>query len=95
MIAFAPGRFSTTPGWPHSSLIFCAKMRAWMSMPEPAACGTMILIGRLGKSPASCAAAPMLNAIAAMPANTARSACRFMGASLRPVLTGSLRHDCL
>src|SRR5207248_7359386 len=57
MMAFAPGRLSTTPCWPHSSPIFCAKTRACRSTPEPAACGTMMRMGRLGKSSKVCAAA--------------------------------------
>src|SRR5262245_38186533 len=55
MMALAPGRLSTTPCCPQSSPIFCARTRACRSTPEPAACGTMMRMGRLGKSSGVCA----------------------------------------
>src|SRR5262249_26057880 len=52
-----PGRFSITTGCFQSSLILCPMMRALMSVGPPAGNGTMMRIGRVGKSRASCAAA--------------------------------------
>src|SRR4029077_362136 len=47
---------------------------------EPAACGTMILIGRFGKSAADCAVAPATNASIAALVSTANSMGLFIGA---------------
>src|SRR5262249_20502407 len=59
-----PGRFSTTTGWPQSSLIFWPIMRARTSEGPPAGEGTTILIDRGGKAAGrSCAAAvPIIRA---------------------------------
>src|SRR6201989_2140752 len=48
----APGWFSTTTGWPHLALRFCAMMRAITSVPPPAANGTIILMAWSRYSPA-------------------------------------------
>src|SRR5262249_34017657 len=60
----APGRFSTTTGWPQSSLIFWPIMRARTSDGPPAGKGTTILIDLVGNaSGRSCAAAgPIIKA---------------------------------
>src|SRR5262249_36805395 len=65
------GRSSTTTCWPHSSDSFCASTRACRSTPEPAACGTMMRTGRLGKSGAICAAAPEASASIVAPVSAA------------------------
>src|SRR5262245_35756892 len=49
VIPAAPGRFSTTTGWPRISLMIGATARAVTSTLPPAANGTMIRIGSLGK----------------------------------------------
>jgi hypothetical protein len=49
MPVLAPGRFSITTPWPHSSESFCPRMRMLMSVGPPAGKGTTILTGRLGK----------------------------------------------
>src|SRR5262249_11492653 len=56
MAVSAPGRFSTTTGWPKSSLIFCATIRDRMSVGPPAGNGTTMRIGRVGKSCANAGA---------------------------------------
>jgi hypothetical protein len=43
-----PGRLSTTTGWPHISLSFCATMRPTMSVLPPAAKGTTSLTALTG-----------------------------------------------
>jgi hypothetical protein len=48
MMVLAPGRLSTMTGWPQSSFIFCAMMRAAMSLGPPAGKGMTIWIGRVG-----------------------------------------------
>src|SRR6516165_4915042 len=48
MVVPAPGLFSTTTGWPSSSLIFDAKSLALISTPPPGVNPTTNLIGRLG-----------------------------------------------
>src|SRR5712691_8868070 len=54
----APGWFSTTTGWPQTSLRRWATTRVRMSVGPPAGNGTTNLIERLGKASAcSCAAA--------------------------------------
>src|ERR1051326_9611961 len=54
----APPILSTTIGWPSSSPIFCAWMRALTSTPPPAANGTASVSGRVGQS---CAAVAVAN----------------------------------
>src|SRR5436190_21056369 len=50
MAVSAPGRFSTTTGWPKASLIFWATIRDKMSVGPPAGKGTMMRIVLFGKS---------------------------------------------
>jgi hypothetical protein len=45
----APGRFSTTNGWPNTELRWGAMTRAITSLLPPAPDATMILIGRAGQ----------------------------------------------
>src|SRR4029079_14058209 len=80
MMALAPGRFSTMPGWPQSSPIFCASVRACRSIPEPAACGTMMRMGRFGKLSAVCATAPVAAASATALVNASNRARLFINA---------------
>src|SRR5690349_6878477 len=65
MAPFAPGRFSTTPGWPSSSWNFDAMARPTMSDEPPATNGITTRIGLAGKV---CAVAPKANRAAAAPA---------------------------
>ena len=51
----APGRFSTTTGWPSGPAIFCATSRAQMSEVEPAVKGTTNVIGFVGNGVWACA----------------------------------------
>src|SRR6266700_5740975 len=53
----APGRFSTSTGWPSRSVIFGPIRRDMMSVVLPGGNGTMILIGLEGQDCASAAAA--------------------------------------
>src|SRR4029077_3126242 len=48
MAVLAPGWFSITTGWPHTSLNRCASTRARMSVGPPGGNGTMIRTVRLG-----------------------------------------------
>src|SRR5512138_3090038 len=45
----APGRFSTTTGWPQTSCIFAARRRPMMSVAPPGGNGTIIRTGFVGK----------------------------------------------
>ena len=49
MLPPAPGRFSTTTEAPSTSLSFWLTTRPTMSLVPPAACGTIMTIGRLGQ----------------------------------------------
>ena len=49
----APGRFSTTKGWPNCSDSRCATVRAMMSVALPAVNGTMTVTRLLGHDCAS------------------------------------------
>src|SRR5437588_361371 len=53
MICVAPGRFSTTTGWPHTSASRLAMERESASVAPPGAAGTTILTGREGNGWAS------------------------------------------
>ena len=56
----APGRFCTTTGWPNSRSRNCAMVRAEMSVPPPAAKGTINCNGLSGQAArAKCGAATM------------------------------------
>ena len=44
----APGRLSTTTGWPHASCSFCAMPRPMMSSGPPGGNGTTKRIGLAG-----------------------------------------------
>jgi hypothetical protein len=48
MVPAAPSRLITAKGWPRFSDMACARLRALMSSPPPAAKGTIIWIGREG-----------------------------------------------
>src|SRR6266496_4377819 len=62
----APGRFSTSTGWPSRSVIFGPIRRDMMSVVLPGGNGTTILIGLEGQDCASAAAAnPRANAASA------------------------------
>src|SRR5713226_7343223 len=62
----APGRFSTSTGWPSRSVIFGPIRRDMMSVVLPGGNGTMILIGLEGQDCAGAAAAnPRANAASA------------------------------
>src|SRR6266571_161383 len=62
----APGRFSTSTGWPSRSVIFGPIRRDMMSVVLPGGNGTMILIGFEGQDCASAAqASPKANAASA------------------------------
>jgi hypothetical protein len=68
---FAPGRFSTTTGWPSRSAIFGAINRARMSMPPPGGKPMTMRSGREGKAP--CAIVPRaMSGAAAAPSTNAR-----------------------
>jgi hypothetical protein len=47
---FAPGRFSTTTGWPRRSESLVLKARAAMSEAPPGAKGTSRVTGRVGQA---------------------------------------------
>src|SRR5688572_18794794 len=64
MTVSAPGRFSTTTGWPQSSFIFCAITRDRMSVGPPAGNGTTMRMVRLGYV---CACAGRIDPSAAAP----------------------------
>jgi hypothetical protein len=53
----APGRFSTTNGWPSATCSFSATTRAAMSVACPGGQGTTTLMGRLGYACANAAVA--------------------------------------
>src|SRR6185295_11408324 len=55
MLPAAPGRLSTTTGWPHASVICGPIRRARMSEPPPGANGVRIRIGWLGYPSCACA----------------------------------------
>ena len=48
MLVVAPGRFSTTNGWPRYSESFGASKRAMMSVPPPGGKPTSMRTGREG-----------------------------------------------
>ena len=58
----APAWFSTTTGWPRLSLNFCPTSRALMSPAPPGGLGTMMRIGRDGRSCAVAASGSSANA---------------------------------
>src|SRR6266568_677470 len=66
----APGRFSTSTGWPSRSVIFGPIRRAMMSVVLPGGNGTMILIGFEGQD---CANAAEVNPRANAASTTTRS----------------------
>src|SRR5712691_11616576 len=75
----APGRFSTSTGWPSRSVIFGPIRRAMMSVVLPGGNGTMILIGFEGQDCASAAAAnPRANA-----ASTTTRSCLILALPIR------------
>src|SRR5262245_61322815 len=90
MMALAPGRLSTTPCWPQSSPIFCASTRACRSTPEPAAWGTMMRMGRFGKSSAVCAVAPAATESTAALVSAAHSVRLFIGAPPQSFFTRAM-----
>ena len=51
MLPFAPGRFSTTTGWPSAACSPSWNSRAAKSVPPPGGFGTITVMGRLGKAP--------------------------------------------
>src|SRR5687767_7003472 len=79
--ASAPGRFSTTTGWPHCLESRSASMRPVMSAPEPGPSDRTNLTGRCGQD---CAAA--------IPEERARARTRiiFMESSLLFIVDGDL-----
>ena len=65
----APGRFSTTIGWPSAVPSGCATMRATMSVEEPAPNGTMKRTGRDGY----CAERDVLHSVSTSAASARRT----------------------
>src|SRR5262245_51048256 len=67
MLPAAPGRLSTTTGWPHFAASFSPKMRGMMSAVPPAGNGTMMRTGREGypcaPAPAQATSIPTLQTI--------------------------------
>src|ERR1051325_6409286 len=55
MVSAPPGRFSTTTGWPRNLAISGASRREMLSVALPAACGTIMRIGRSGNCAAELA----------------------------------------
>ena len=49
MVFDAPGRFSTTNGWPKTAWYLSASMRAMMSVPPPGEAPTMMRTGLVGQ----------------------------------------------
>src|SRR5712691_3223775 len=75
----APGRFSTSTGWPSRAVIFGPNRRAMMSVVLPGGNGTMILIGFEGQDCASAAAVnPRANA-----ASTTTRSCLILALPIR------------
>src|SRR6266446_1497218 len=75
----APGRFSTSTGWPSRSVIFGPIRRDMMSVVLPGGNGTMILIGLEGQDCASAAAVnPRANA-----ASTTTRSCLILALPIR------------
>src|SRR6266581_5457937 len=75
----APGRFSTSTGWPSRSVIFGPIRRAMMSVVLPGGNGTMILIGFEGQDCANAGAAnPRANA-----ASTTTRSCLILALAIR------------
>ena len=58
----APGRFSTSTGWPSRSESLGWMMRATVSLPPPGAKGTMSVTGRVGNACAKAAPVAAPNA---------------------------------
>src|SRR5258708_3646114 len=65
----APGRLSTTTGWPHISASLGPMVRARMSMPVPGENGTTILTGCVGHDCAWAADAASASSAAAIDAS--------------------------
>ena len=74
-VPFAPGRLSTTTGWPRVRAIGSATMRATASLAEPVGCGSTMRTGRFGKGAAAVVAGWARAALAA-PAARASAAAR-------------------
>ena len=70
MLPLAPGRLSTTTGWPSRSCSGVATRRARMSVGPPAGSGTIIRIGRVGYGPDCANASIAGNDSATQPAAT-------------------------
>ncbi len=66
MVPPAPGRFSSTTGWPSCVLSFSETVRAMMSVELPGVKGTTTLIGFAGQACAHAAVCAVQNAIAAI-----------------------------
>jgi hypothetical protein len=49
MVFAAPGRFSTTNGWPNAAVNLSASMRAMMSVPPPGEAPTRMRTGLEGQ----------------------------------------------
>src|SRR5690349_10916674 len=93
MVLPAPGRFSTTICWPSARVSRTPMTRQMMSGVPPAACVTIILIGRVGQSSAraSWRASPAPPASAAS-APTTRMTVRLVECFIFPALSASRRH---